>query len=147
MNSVGQNLWDYVVALCGSADTAANWNNKLAYPVPYVDEENIDEMVQVKFSGYNGVVNFGNGSKQYKMTAKPIQNKATRAAKSYAIDGDHGESYCNIIAHSVGRRGALAFNLHVNIRKTRVVVVNVVTTATDGGGDWITPTKSKRAAL
>jgi hypothetical protein len=147
MNSVGQNLWDYVVALCGSANTAADWSNTLAYPVPYVDEENINEMVQEKFNGYNGIATFGNGVKQYKMTAKPIQNKATRGAKKYVIKGDHGESYCNIIAHAAGRRGQLAFNLHVNIRKKRVVVINVVTTATDGGNNWITPTKSKRAIL
>ena len=132
MKAVGQTLWDHIeTTLIGSTNTATDWTNTLDDGV-VVDEANINEMVQEKFAGgnksYDGIYAFTNGTKQYKLKAKPLQNKTTRETHRYGEVRRGGENKVNIVAYPAAD-GANVFNLHIQVRKARYARPTVVVDA------------------
>jgi hypothetical protein len=125
MNAVGQTLWDYIeTKLMASTNTAVDWKNTLDYGVT-VDEPNLNEMVNAKFGGFDRAISFRNGTAQYRMKVRPLQNKNTRDHHAYRSVKGGGENKVNIVAWPAAG-GKDVFDLHVQVRKAGYVVTTTV---------------------
>ena len=140
LNAKAQVIWTYIETKL--LPTMTGWDNTLDYGTT-VDEPDIDNMVAEKFGSYNRFTTFTIGTTQYRLVAKPLQNKNTRLIKSYGSVKGGGENKVNIMAYLHRGKGdpAIGFNLHIQVRKAAAAASaakSKANAAAAASGDWQT---------